>query len=222
MESKHLGVIFDWDGVVLDSSRFHEESWSLLASDRSLPLPDGHFHRGFGMRNESIIPEILGWSHNPEEIQELAFAKETLYRKLLSHTGIDPLPGVLKLLIELKSREIPTAVGSSTPRENLELAIQLLGLEEYFQATVCGDDVTRGKPFPDVFELAAQKIGCDASRCLVIEDAPVGIEAARNAQMKCVAVTTTNPAQTLAFADLVVNSLQELNAEQLIKLVGNE
>lgn len=221
MNLKHLGIIFDWDGVVLDSSSFHEESWNILAARRSLSLPEGHFHRGFGMRNETIIPEVLEWTQVPEEISELAQEKELIYRELLKQKGIEPLPGVQALLSELKSLSIRTAVGSSTPRENLDLAMSLLQLEDFFEVTVCGNDVKRGKPFPDVFQTAADRLGCEYHHCVVIEDAPVGIEAAHRAGMQCVAIPTTNSIQVIQNADLIIPSLEDIVADQLAQLILN-
>ena len=223
MKFERLGIIFDWDGVVLDSSSFHEESWKVLAMRHSLTLPEGHFNRGFGMRNETIIPEVLGWTANPNEIRQLAEEKEKIYRELLASNPIEPLPGVRELLLELKNNSIPTAVGSSTPRENLELALKLLNLESLFSATVSGSDVDRGKPFPDVFLKAASLIVRNPFECIVLEDAPVGIEAARQAGMRCVGVLTTNSSTALKNADLIVASLSHLSLNQLaqIRPMGN-
>ena len=205
------GVIFDWDGVIIDSSDFHEKSWERLASEEKLMLPPGHFKKGFGMKNEVIIPSILKWSSNRSEISRLADRKEILYREMIAEKGLEPLPGVVELLSVLRDLNIPCAVGSSTPRLNLEAAMNHLNLESYFGAIVSGDDVMEGKPNPKVFILAAQSIGCKPEHCIVIEDAPVGIAAAHYGCMKVVGVATTHPSYALKEADIVVPSLKELN-----------
>ncbi len=102
-------VIFDWDGVVVDSSALHERSWEVLAKRRGLPLPEGHFKRGFGKKNNAIIPD-LGWATDPAAVDELACEKEETYRALVREHGIDPLPGVRELLAELQSASVPAAI----------------------------------------------------------------------------------------------------------------
>lgn len=213
-----FGVIFDWDGVVVDSSVQHERAWELLAAERNLPLPDGHFKRGFGKKNEVIIPD-LGWATEPAAVAEIAARKEALYRERVRVDGIVPLPGVRDLLEGLHAAGVPCAVGSSTPRENLDALFEMLGLGNYFSAVVSGDDVTHGKPEPDIFLLAAERIGYSPDCCVVIEDAFVGIEAAHRGGMKCVAVATTNPLESLGDADLAVESLTALTVDRLRELL---
>lgn len=208
-----IGVIFDWDGVIVDSSSAHERSWELLAEEESQELPEGHFKRGFGRRNETIIPEILQWTQDVAEVRRLADRKETLYRELIAAEGLKPLPGVRALLEELESAKIPRVVGSSTPRGNLDAGIAATGLGEFFGGYVSGDDVTNGKPDPEVFLKAAALLEIDPATCLVFEDATFGIEAARSAGMKAVGVATTNPAARLkeAGAHLVIQRMTEIN-----------
>ena len=201
------GVNFDWDGVVIDSSAQHEKSWELLAHEIQKPLPPGHFKAGFGKKNQEIIPNLLRWSNDPEEIRKLGERKEELYRELVREQGVAVLPGARELLEALKNASIPRSVGSSTPRSNLDSIFAATGLDRLFDAVVCGDDVANGKPAPDVFLLAAKRLGLDPADCLVIEDAHVGIEAAHRAGMKVLAVATTNPLEDLARADAAVLSL---------------
>lgn len=203
-------AIFDWDGVIIDSSRYHEQSWEVMARQEGLPLPEGHFKRGFGMKNEVIIPQVLGWAQEPAEINRLARAKEETYRRIVREEGIDALPGVREWLVRLKDARIPCAIASSTNRRNIDCLIDVLRIRPYFAAMVTGDEVEEGKPAPDIFLLAARRLGVAPARCVVFEDALVGIEAARAAGMRVVAVTTTNDRSLLASADRVVDRLDEL------------
>lgn len=216
--NKLRGVIFDWDGVVIDSSAQHEQSWEILAEEISKPLPLGHFKLGFGKKNQVIIPTILQWASDEDEIQKIADRKEVIYRELVKKKGVHILPGARELLGELRMEGIPAAVGSSTPRENLHAIFEATGLDEFFQAVVCGDDVTNGKPAPDVFLLAAEKLGLVANECLVIEDAHAGIEAALHAGMRVLAVATTNPLQDLHAATHAVESLAGITPARLAAL----
>lgn len=187
-------AIFDWDGVVVDSSAAHKASWELLAERRGLPLPDNHFALGFGKKNQTIIPSIYKWSQDPEEIEELGYAKEELYREILRDSGTDPsLPGAIDLFNELKAAGIPMAVGTSTPRKNVDFVIQLIGAEDYFDAIISAEDVSHGKPDPEVFLKGAEALGVDPAGCVVFEDATYGIEAALAGGMKAVCLTTTHP-----------------------------
>jgi beta-phosphoglucomutase family hydrolase len=213
-----IGAIFDWDGVVIDSSAQHEKSWELLALETGRTLPLGHFKRGFGKKNQLIIPEILTWSNDAEEIEWLGNRKEELYRQLVGDGGMTVLPGSRELLGALKKAGIPRAVGSSTSRTNLEAIFASTGLGEFFDAVVSAEDVVNGKPAPDVFLKAAQLLRVAPERCVVFEDALFGIEAARRAGMKVVAVATTNPLELLRHADRAVQTLNEISIEELQSL----
>lgn len=212
------GIIFDWDGVIIDSAAQHERAWELLSAEIGKPLPPRHFQLSFGKKNQEIIPRILNWSNDPEEIANLSARKEELYRELVREDGVKVLPGAKELLMTLRSARIPRSLGSSTPRINLDVLFSVTGLGELFDAIVCGDDVTHGKPAPDVFLLAAQRLGLASKECLVIEDAHVGIEAAHNAGMKVIAVATTHPAAELQNADAVADSLLDLDVEFLLQM----
>lgn len=193
-------VIFDWDGVVVDSSAHHERSWEILAAQRGLPLPADHFKRGFGKKNNVIIPD-LGWAATPEEVDALAREKEEIYRSLVREKGIAPLPGVRELLAALQTDGIPCAIGSSTERANLDCLLDLMDLRKFFRVIVSGEEVVHGKPDPSIFLLAAERLAAAPADCAVIEDALVGIEAARRAGMPVLAVATTETPDVLRGAD---------------------
>lgn len=201
------GVIFDWDGVVIDSSGQHERSWEMLANEIGKPLPAGHFKAGFGRKNQEIIPGLLRWSWDPEEVARLGDRKEELYRELVRGQGVRVLPGARELLAALRDAGLLRAVGSSTPRANIDAIFAATGLGEFFDAVVCADDVKNGKPAPDVFLRAAELLALDPADCLVIEDAHFGIEAAHRAGMLVLAVATTHSLSELGDADAAVASL---------------
>jgi HAD superfamily hydrolase (TIGR01509 family) len=205
-----MGAIFDWDGVVIDSSRHHEESWNRLAAEEKRALPEGHFLKGFGMKNEAIIPTILDWTLDEAEIRRLSLRKEVLYREIIRERGIDPLPGVRAFLERLQTAGIPRVIGSSTHRLNITTSLEILGLSGFFSAIVSAEDVTKGKPDPQVFLSAAAKIQRPPARCVVFEDAPMGIEAALAGGMKAIGVAGTHGNATLAKADKIVARLDEL------------
>lgn len=215
-----IGAIFDWDGVVIDSRRQHAESWERLAAEEKRSLPEGHFLKGFGMKNDQIIPEVLEWTNEPAEIERLSLRKEELYREIVVENGIVALAGVRDFVETLVAAGIPCVVGSSTHRKNIETIIDVLGFQEFFGEMVTAEDVSHGKPDPEVFLMAAEKIGRKPEQCVVFEDAHVGIEAALAGGMKVVAVTTSHPREELEGANRVVDRLDELTIEDLRKLIG--
>ena len=212
------GAIFDWDGVIIDSSSHHEESWERLSREIGKPLPPGHFKKGFGRKNEFIIPEILEWTRETAEIERFSLRKEALYREVVAERGVEALPGVRAWLERLHEARVPCVIGSSTHRANIEISLDLLGLGDCFAAIVSAEDVTRGKPDPQVFLTAAKKIARPPGRCVVFEDALVGIEAAHAGDMKCVAVATTNPPELLRAAERVVSRLDEMQPDEIAVL----
>jgi len=207
-------VIFDWDGVVVDSSAHHERSWEVLAERRGLPLPADHFKRGFGKKNNVIIPD-LGWASEPAEVDALAREKEDIYRSIVREKGIEPLPGVRELLAALQAAQIPCAIGSSTERANLDCLLDLMDLRRFFAVIVSGEDVVHGKPDPSIFLLAAERLRLAPADCVVIEDALVGIEAAARAGMPVLAVATTEPLEALGGATSSATDLRSVTVQSL-------
>lgn len=221
MKLSEIGLLFDWDGVVIDSHQQHEESWELLAAELNTNVPAGFFEQTFGMRNQQIIPlwfpEMAG---NITEIQRLGDRKEKLYRQILRRDGIQALPGVKAFLQAAKETGIPRSVGSSTPRKNIDTVIEMAGLEGLFDAIVCAEDVQRGKPDPEVFLLGAQRLNRKPECCIVFEDAFVGIAAGLAGGMKVVGIATTHPIEKLHEAHHAVHSLEGIHPQQLAELLG--
>ena len=168
-----------------------------------------------------MIPEVLGWTSSAQEIQRLSDRKETLYRKLLRQNGASPPSGVINWLETLSDRGILCAVASSAPRLNVQVSLEVLKIQNYFTGSVSGDDVSHGKPDPEVFLTATELLGISAENCVVFEDAHVGILAARAAQMKVVAIDSTHPRDTLHQADLIVSRLDELSISEIEKLFAS-
>lgn len=211
-----FGAVFDWDGVIINSEECHRLGWKRLAEENGRELPPGYFEKSFGRKNIEIIPELLGWSQDAVEISTLALRKEQHYRDIVRERGMQALPGVQDWLIRLAEAGVPCGIGSSTARANIEHSIGLIGCSIFFRSIVTAEDVARGKPAPDVFLAVASQLGVPPERCVVFEDAVFGLQAARNAGMRCVAVTTTHPANFLApHADRVVERLDELTVDEL-------
>ena len=202
-----LAVLFDLDGVIVDSRAFHMEAWHRWAREHAIAHDPDYFHRMFGHRNDAIIGGLRP-AIPLAELQGLAEHKEALFREI-ARGRVVALPGVRELLDSLDANGVPRAIVTSTPRANLDLILASLGLTERFQALVAEEDASKGKPDPEGFLVAAERLGVSPAHCVVIEDAPAGLRAAKAAGMRAIGVTTTHPAPDLADADLVVDTLTE-------------
>lgn len=195
--------LFDLDGVVVDSNGLHVASWKEVARRHSFACPDPDHIGKCGLRTGAVIRDLLRWPVSEEEADRIGFEKEELYREWIRRDGIRAIPGVLAFLAETRRLGILCAVGSSAPRENVELCLRALALEDTFAATVSGADVERGKPAPDIFLKAANRLGIAPTQGLVFEDAPAGIAAAHAAGMRAFALATSHAPDELATADFV-------------------
>jgi HAD superfamily hydrolase (TIGR01509 family) len=155
-----------------------------------------------------------------KEVNVIADEKEATFRRLVKGS-IKALPGVIELIKALAAAKYQLAVVSSTPEENIELITKTLGIKKYFSLFVNGDDVREGKPSPQCFLLGAEKLGVKAGNCVVMEDAVVGVRAAKRAGMYCIAVANTCLREDIAEADIVVDSLTEINAKTIEELLSS-
>ena len=215
-----LAVIFDMDGVLVDSYHAHFRSWREMAHSVGLDMAEEQFAATFGRTTQDIIRHLWGDRFPPEtDISVWDDRKEAAYREILREQ-FPAMDGAGELLAALHGAGFRLAIGSSGPPENVALVMELLPGAEHVAATVTGRDVTHGKPHPEVFLTAAAKLGVGPERCAVVEDAPAGIEAARRAGMAAVALTGTAPREKLVErAHLVVDSLRELSSEGFRELI---
>lgn len=204
-------VIFDVDGVLIDSYAPHYESWRETAAGHGIDYTEAMFAKGFGRTSRDIVAEQ--WNRadlTAEQVREIDDHKEAAYRRIVA-TNFPAMPGASDLVAALHAAGFKVAVGSSGPPENVDLAIEKLGLAPYLDAKVTGRDVTRGKPDPQVFLIAAEKLGVPPRRCAVVEDAPAGVAAAKAAGMACVGFPSTGRTRgDVAQADLVISALTDL------------
>jgi len=219
MPQAPAAVIFDVDGVLVDSYQAHLRSWVLMAREQRLDITEEEFASTFGQTSREIIARFWGPGLDTAAREALDRRKEAIYRDLV-RADFPAMPGAVALIDALAADGFLLAVGSSGPPENIDLTLERLGRRDRFRGIVTGRDVTRGKPDPQVFEIAGERLGVAADRCVVIEDAPVGIAAARAAGMASVALVGTAPAERLADADLVVRSLRELDPAGLRALLA--
>jgi beta-phosphoglucomutase len=208
------GVIFDLDGVLVTTDELHYQSWKQLTAAEGIHFDRAINHRLRGisrMESLEIVLERSPRAYTPEEKAVLAERKNALFRQLLPKlTAADLLPGALEMIAELRRRGIKTAVASSS--RNTPLILDQLKLRPYFDAVADGNDITRSKPDPEVFLLAARRLGLPPQECLVIEDAVAGVASARRAGMVVFGIGTpeTLPGVARLAPDLAHVTVAEL------------
>lgn len=218
--TRTYAAIFDMDGVLVDTYHAHYQSWLAMAQAEGFSFTEEEFAQTFGRTSREIIAHFWGRGRlSDDEIAAMDEQKEAAFRGIIAEQ-FPAMPGAVALLESLHQAGFALAVGSSGPPENVELVVDKLGVGSLLGATVTGRDVHRGKPDPEVFLIAAERLAAAPGRCVVVEDAPAGIEAARRAGMANVGLASTGrtPAD-LAAADLVVERLDELSPERFRELI---
>jgi beta-phosphoglucomutase family hydrolase len=210
-------VLWDLDGVIADTADYHYRAWVDIFGKRGVSFSKEDFMRLFGQRHDTIIRFALGENISPEDFEAITREKQANYRRRVAD-NIRPLPGAIELIKSLQDHGIKSAIASSAPIENIEIIIRGLGIEDYFQTIAWGTEVAEGKPNPQIFLLAAKKLGVQAGNCAVIEDAIAGVAAAKRAGMKCAAVTNSHPRNSLKKADLIVDTLEAVTIADLAGL----
>jgi beta-phosphoglucomutase family hydrolase len=212
-------IIFDMDGVLADTGPIHFESWVKMAREIGVEFTKDFFERTFGKQSIPITRELVGSNTDQQHVKKWANLKEEYYREMVKGK-LEPLPGVINLIKNLKAKELKIAVGSSGPSANVELLLRSLKIKHFFDIIVTAEDIEQSKPAPDVFLYAAKKLNIKPEQCLVIEDAPVGIIAAKRAGMKVIALTTTHHKDDLPEADLIIKDLSYIDVSDILKLLS--
>jgi beta-phosphoglucomutase len=217
-------VIFDMDGVLIDSYHAHFESWQRVAAEEGVTYTEKEFAWSFGRTSREIIKGTWGRpEYTEDQIRAIDARKEALFREIIRR-DVPLMDGARDLLDEVRAAGFRVAVGSSAPPENVALVLEHLGGPHLFAAVVNGMDVQRGKPDPQVFLLAAERADVEPRRCVVIEDARPGIEAAQRAGMASVALVSTGRHEddfSPVHPDLIVLSLCDLDPASLQALIDN-
>ncbi len=219
MNNSSKAVLWDLDGTLIDTAPIHWQAWRETLARENYSLSRDVFLTSFGMRNDTIIPLWLGPQVTAADIDRIANAKEIRFRQLLDELPVQLLPGAREWLERLHRQGWRQAVATMAPRPNLEMMVQKAGIGPYLDAFATAEDVARGKPNPDIFLTAAERLGIPPARCVVVEDAPAGVEAARRAGMRSIGVgSSVLPGS----ADLAIPSLNELPEDAFQRLLPDE
>jgi beta-phosphoglucomutase len=207
-------VIWDVDGTLVDTAELHFAAWSRLAKELDRPFSREDFAATFGRRNPEILNFLFGSQFDDRRVAELGDRKEDYYKNAAKAEGVSLLPGARQLLEGLHKAGFLQAIGSSAPLGNLDLILGLTNTRQFFEAIVSMEDTQRGKPDPQVFQVAASRLAVSPAQCVVMEDAVAGVQAAKAGGMRCVAVrfVAHHSEEKLrnAGADLIVDSLEQV------------
>lgn len=218
---RQIAIIFDMDGVIVDNHQYHLKSWLSFFEKYGISMTEQEYKEQINGRVlDDILPNMLGKSLSADEISEYGEEKESLYRELYMK-DIKPAPGLKEFLEELEQHRIAKAVATSAPPVNVKFTMEHTGLASYFPVIIDDTMVTKGKPDPEVYLTAAQKLDVPPAQCVVFEDALLGIQAGKNAGMKVVGVATTHTRRELEAADtdLVINNFEGLHLSKLMDLL---
>jgi HAD superfamily hydrolase (TIGR01509 family) len=217
VESEPCGVLWDLDGTLVDSAEQHYAAWRDTLAARGRAHSREEFVRFFGRRNDAILVEMFGDTLDSAEHARIADEKEERYRQLVRADGLRPLPGVVSWLRRLRDQGFRQALATMAPAANVEVVVEVLGVGAFLDATVAAEDVPSGKPAPDIFIEAARRIEVPPGRCIVVEDAPAGLEGARRAGMRSVGVLSEHHPRLEA--DTVVATLTALPPDAIRSLL---
>ena len=214
-------LIFDMDGVLVDSNPFHVQKWIEFLHERGIPYNAEDLPKQvLGSRNDTAFRRFFGRDLAEGEIEKLSEDLEARFRAAF-RPHAQPLLGLKTLMDECRAEGISLAVASSAMTKNVDFVVDTLKLRSYFASIVTGDDVSRPKPDPEIYIQAAERLTLAPAKCVAFEDSFVGIESAKRASMKCVAIASTFPAEELRSqtqADLVVKNFEELSLARLREL----
>jgi beta-phosphoglucomutase family hydrolase len=202
----YSGVILDMDGTLIESTEADYLAWKWLFADYNQEFSFQEYMPLLGIKSADVLHHKL--QLNGEELTQALRSKMNYFREVVEDNGIRAVPFAQSFLRSLKDYPVKVALATSSRREKMQLLMEKVEFLNYFDVIVTGEEVHHGKPAPDIFLQAAQKLGVPPDKCVVIEDATNGVAAAKNAQMKCIAITTTHLAEQLLYADLVVDSFE--------------
>ena len=218
MRNEPKAVLWDMDGTLIDSGEYHWLTWHDALADLGVTLTREDFNGWFGSRNDRILSRYFP-GISASDIQRIGDLKEERYRELVRRDGVVLLPGIGDWLARLREAGWRQAVASSAPPANIDVLVEVLGLHDTFNAVVSAEEVAHGKPAPDVFLRAAEKVGVPPARCVVVEDAAIGVEAGRRGGMRTIGIEGGHSHGPLQ-ADVVTRSMADLPLDTFDKLLA--
>lgn len=206
-------ALFDMDGTMINNITYHRKAWDEFIKQFGISITYKDFKsKTSGKLNKEIIPSILGMELDDKKIKQLIDEKERIYRKLYA-PHVKAIEGLYTLIYQLKAKQIKIAITTTAVKENRQFILKALGLTNVFEAIVGEEHFTKGKPDPDIFLTGAKKLGVEPKQCIVFDDVPLGIEAARRAGMKSIGLLTSHTESELKDANIIIEDFSQLDIE---------
>ncbi|NRT88403.1 HAD family hydrolase [Clostridium beijerinckii] len=210
--------IFDMDGVIIDSEPIHFEVDMQTIRELGCNISEKELEKYVGSTNEYMYTDIKEKYNIKKSLQEIIDYKVELTKMKIIESHLEPIDGIKELLIELKNRNIPTAIASSSPKDLIDIVVSKFKLQEYFKYIISGEEVERGKPSPDIYIETSKKLGISPKECVVIEDSRNGVFAAKDAKMNCIGFKNINSGnQDLSKADIIVKSIRDIDLSNILE-----
>ena len=216
----NLSIIFDLDGVLIDSNPYHKKSWKTFCEKHNISITDEILEKKvFGRTGNEAIPILFGKQIEDSLIKSYTEEVDAIYRDSF-RPYIKPVSGSVDFLKMLKQEQIPTAIATSAPPKNVEFVMENIEIAQYLDIIVDNTFISKGKPNPEIYLKTAELLNRNPETCIVIEDSLSGVEAAVKAGMKVIGITTTHNENELSDTDFVINDFSELNISTLYNILG--
>jgi HAD superfamily hydrolase (TIGR01509 family) len=213
MSTYNFGVAFDLDGTLIDNNAYHILSWQEFYKRRNRTLTAEEFIEHFnGKTNADVLGYVFDHPLSKEEVIQYTHEKEALYREIYK-PHIKPVEGLLDLLEKIKQQNIPMVIATSGIPVNIEFMLEHIPIQSYFKTIINSTHISKGKPHPEIYQVAAKQLGFPPENCIAFEDAVAGVQSAKSAGFKTIALTTTHTAQELKHADIIVKDFSEVTIE---------
>lgn len=212
----YKGIIFDMDGTLLQSTEADFRAWEKVFNDNNQLLPFERYEPMLGVRSADVVRIEIGIS-DEQVVKRILQEKLDFFIQYVDQNPVQPVRGAETFLKSLAGYPIKVALATSSRKEKMQMVLNRLDFMQYFEVIVTGDEVAHGKPAPDIFLLAAKRLGLKPEDCVVIEDGPIGVAAAKSANMKCVAITETHRAYQLMNADLIIDTYEDADISEIAR-----
>ena len=213
-----FAVIFDMDGVIVDSNPYHKIVLREFCKKHHISLTEEQLRTSvFGRTNKDWLTAVFGKDLTPEKFRQYEDEKESLFRKIYA-PEIKPVEGLIDLLNQLENAGITRAIATSAPPRNVDFTLEYTGTRKYFETIIDGDGVEHGKPHPEIYLKTAKRIGFPPEKCVVFEDSLSGVESACTAGCKVIGITTTHKREEFQGTELVIDNFKDISLPDLERL----
>lgn len=214
-----FSLIFDMDGVIVDSNPFHRKAWKVFSQKHNISITDEDLNsKVFGRSGHESLPTFFSHPLTSEQVSDFVKEIDKTFRELFA-PHIKPVEGLEEFIIELRKQNYKYAIATSAPLENIDFIMESTGLRKYFDIIIDASQITRSKPSPEIYLITAARLNASPSECIVIEDSISGIESAVSAGMKVIGISTTHTAEELNHTDLIINNFNDLTIPMLNQLL---